>query len=151
MPPRLVMVMTPVPRILLIEHDLDDAFAFEAAVKKTGSADLHLCRHFDEAKSYLQGAGQYSDRNRFPFPRVIVSDLVSGTYSAIQFMTWLHETIDHNLILFVLTRSPSTAQRAQAASLGARVFDKPEAPDDLQILVKQIIRAARPRAVPLKS
>jgi hypothetical protein len=43
------MVMTPfpIPRILVIEHDLNDAFAFEASVKKTGGADLHLCRHFD--------------------------------------------------------------------------------------------------------
>ena len=129
--------------ILLIEHDMDDALAFEKAVRETGQADIHICRNFSEAKSYLQGAGQYRDRNQFPFPRVVVASLIPGAYAALQFLSWLNQTVENAPIIFVFTRSPSAAHRLQAVELGARLFEKPDSSNALQVIVRQIVHAAQ--------
>ena len=129
--------------ILLIEHDMDDALAFEKAVRETGQADIHICRNFSEAKAYLQGAGQYHDRDQFPFPRVVVASLMPGGDSALHFLSWLRQNVENAPIIFVFTRSPSSAHRLQAVELGARLFEKPDSADALQVIVRQIVLAAQ--------
>lgn len=129
--------------ILLIEHDMDDALAFERVTRETEKAHVHICRNFSEAKAYLQGAGQYQDRDRFPFPRVVVASLIPGAYAAVQFLSWLNQTVENPPIIFVFTRSPSTAHRLQAVELGARLFEKPDSEDALQVIVRQIVLAAQ--------
>ena len=129
--------------ILLIEHDMDDALAFEQAARETAKAHVHICRNFSEAKAYLQGAGQYRDRNQFPFPRVVVASLIPGAYAALQFLSWLNQTVENAPIIFVFTRSPSSAHRLQAVELGARLFEKPDSADALQVIVRQIVLAAQ--------
>lgn len=130
------------PRILHIEQNGAEALRVEKALKFVGGATIHLCRNFGEAKAYLQGAGQYGDRDRFPFPGAIVTDLLLGAESVVQFMAWLKENLEHQPIVFVLTSSPSASQRSQAIELGARLFDKPKTPETLRAVVRQIIRAA---------
>src|ERR1044071_316888 len=129
--------------ILLIEHDMDDALAFEQAARETAKAHVHICRNFSEAKAYLQGAGQYRDRNQFPFPRVVVASLIPGAYAALQFLSWLNQTVENAPIIFVFTRSPSTEHRLQAIELGARLFEKPDSFNALQVIVRQIVLAAQ--------
>jgi hypothetical protein len=122
---------------------MNTARAFEQAARETAKALVHICRNFSEAKAYLQGAGQYHDRDQFPFPRVVVASLVPGADSAIQFLTWLNQSVENTLILFVFTRSPSAAHRLQAVELGARLFEKPDSTDALQVIVRQIVLAAQ--------
>jgi hypothetical protein len=132
--------MVEVPTILLIEQALDDALAFEKAVQETREARTHICRNFSEAKAYLQGAGQYQQRNQFPFPRaLVVSLIIAGAYQALQFLSWLNESVEKIPTVFVLTRSPLPAHHLQAAELGARLFDKPDSADALRVIVRQIV------------
>ncbi|HEY6228179.1 MAG TPA: hypothetical protein VI282_13745, partial [Verrucomicrobiae bacterium] len=101
---------------------MDDALAFEQAARETAKAHIHICRNFSEAKAYLQGAGQYHDRDQFPFPRVVVASLMPGGDSALHFLSWLSQNVENAPIIFVFTRSPSAAHRLQAVELGARLF-----------------------------
>jgi DNA-binding response OmpR family regulator len=139
-----VRAMAIAARILHIEQNLDEAFRFEQAARQVGGAAIHLCRHISEAKAYLQGAGHYSDRERFPFPGAIVMDLLLGPDSAVQFIAWLNENWEHSPIVFVLAAATSASQRSQAIEHGARLFDRPKTPESLRAVVRQIIRAARP-------
>jgi DNA-binding response OmpR family regulator len=142
--------MVDVPAILLIEQALDDALAFEKAVLETREAHIHIhiCRNFSEAKAYLRGAGQYQNRNQFPFPQaVVVSLMIAGAYQALQFLAWLNESVEKTPIVFVLTRSPLPAHHLQAIELGARLFDKPESAEALRVIVRQIVLATQTAAV----
>lgn len=129
--------------ILLIENDMDDALAFEQAARETDKAHVHICRNFSEAKAYLQGAGLYHDRDQFPFPRVIVTSLASGAYTALQFLSWVNQSVENAPIIFVFARSPLPAHRLQAIEHGARLFEKPDSTDALRVIVRQIVLAAQ--------
>jgi CheY-like chemotaxis protein len=60
------------PSLLLVEDDENDVVLFERALKKTDvRAILHVVRDGQEAIDYVNGTGMYTDRERYPFPRVI--------------------------------------------------------------------------------
>jgi len=64
------------PSLLLVEDDESDVVLFERALKKTDvRAMLHVVRDGQEAIDYVNGTGMYTDRERHPFPRVMILDL----------------------------------------------------------------------------
>src|SRR5438045_1260493 len=67
---------------LILEDDANDALLIRRAF--TNSACwAFVCRNTSEARAYLQGAGMYADRSRFPFPDMYVTNLRSGDETAI--------------------------------------------------------------------
>ena len=62
--------------VLVAEDDEDDAFFIERAFRRTGT-DMKLCivTSGDEAIDYLEGRGEYVDRDSFPEPALVLLDL----------------------------------------------------------------------------
>ena len=62
--------------ILIAEDNPLDAELMQMALEKAGfTGAVRFVPDGHEAVLYLQGAGEFSDRSKFPFPRIIISDL----------------------------------------------------------------------------
>jgi len=62
--------------ILLVEDEPNDQLLFERALRLNGTKDtLRMVGHGAEAIAYLNGEGEFADRDKFPFPSCIVTDL----------------------------------------------------------------------------
>ena len=72
--------------ILLVEDDTNDVLLMKHALEKNGiRSPLQVVGDGEEAVSYLQHSGLYSDRTRLPFPRVILMDLKMHRSSGLLF------------------------------------------------------------------
>jgi CheY-like chemotaxis protein len=65
------------PRILIVDDNLDDQFVQARTIRKImpRGALLNCANSGEEAISYLIGEGKFSDRERFPFPTLLITDL----------------------------------------------------------------------------
>jgi len=83
--------------ILLIEDRESDALLFRHALTSVSfNGDLRIAMSPWEAREYLEGHGNFSNRERFPLPNLIVCDLhMAG--NTIDFLKWLrsHGELKH--------------------------------------------------------
>jgi CheY-like chemotaxis protein len=78
--------------LLLLEDSEEDIFLFRRAIAKVGrSVALHSVRNAAEAQRHLLGEGKYSDRDEFPLPAIIFSDLQLPGMGGLQFLEWLRQ------------------------------------------------------------
>jgi len=77
------------PFILLVEDNDDDALLFKRVVEKSGlELQTRRVHNGQEAIDYLLGAGQFSNRQQFPFPHLIMLDLKMPICDGFDFLTW---------------------------------------------------------------
>ena len=125
--------------ILLAEDDENDAFLFRAAFKQAGVPNL--VAHVPDGKQaidYLQGAGIYSDRIRYPLPSLLVTDLKMPNRTGFDLLTWLKTQAQFNqLPTIVLTSSAVESDKQRALELGASSYlVKPSHLEDLVVLAR---------------
>ena len=80
----------------------------------------------------------YTDRSRYPFPNVVITDLRMENESGIEFVEWLRkqDAPVGNLRVVILTGSASEPQWQAAKKVGApRVYRKPTKLEDLEQLL----------------
>ncbi|HUS35298.1 MAG TPA: hypothetical protein VM680_08110 [Verrucomicrobiae bacterium] len=130
---------TAVRTILIIEENAHTANLVRAAFAKLESCDAFVCRNNSEAKAYLLGAGMYKDREKYPFPRAIVSDPGTNDNPGLDLLRWVKsESNCAHLPVYVLV-SRSNLDEALAKELGAaKVFKKPTATEELQDLLSDL-------------
>ena len=97
-------------------------------------------RDGEEAIEYLSGKGRYGDRERYPLPCVIITDLKMPKLNGFELLKWLSHRPEFDRVpKLVLSSSSEQRDRDQAASLGTcGYFVKPGAIDDLVKLVGAI-------------
>ena len=125
--------------ILVAEDDENDVFLLERAFKKAGlDVPRYICRDGSEAMSYLKGEGKFMDRAKYPFPRILITDLKMPRCSGFDLLRWLYEHPECNLIpKIVLSASAHPEDVKLAYQLGANCyFRKPNASSDLVELIK---------------
>lgn len=63
--------------ILLVDDDIDDGFLTSRALKKVLSerSTVQLVDGGNKAIAYMIGEGDFRDRDRYPFPTVVITDL----------------------------------------------------------------------------
>lgn len=75
---------------LLVEDDRNDAFIIEQEFKRAAQgARIYLVNDGIEARRYLLGEGDYSNRTKAPLPDVILLDLKMPRFSGFDFLEWL--------------------------------------------------------------
>jgi CheY-like chemotaxis protein len=125
--------------ILLVEDDPNDTFLLKRAFQKTGiDLPVHVCTDGAEAIDYLGGAGPFADRDQFPFPRVVITDLKMPRVSGFDLLAWLRDHPESDVTpKIVLSASAEQQDVIKAYQLGANCyFQKPSGSEELRKIVK---------------
>ena len=120
--------------ILIAEDSEDDAEILQRALRKAGfSHPFHVSKDGAEVLKYLKGEGPYSDREKFHFPRMIITDLKMPKMDGFQLLKWLQEHPNCNAIpRLVLSSSQAETDVIRAYQLGVNSYlQKPATFDEL--------------------
>ncbi len=110
--------------ILLVEDNSDDVLLVSHALEAVGvTSPLVVVPDGQEAVAYLSGAGQYSDRHRFPLPQLVLLDLELPGMNGFQVLSWVRQNEQlRTLPIVVLTGSVFSSSINTAYLLGANSF-----------------------------
>ncbi len=111
---------------LLVEDDQNDVFLLQQQFREA-PASLRLLHVSDgvEAMRYLEGQGDYADRDKFPLPDVILLDLKMPRFSGFDFLQWLHTKSSDDLHLIpvvVMSSSALPEDITRAYALGVNSY-----------------------------
>jgi CheY-like chemotaxis protein len=127
------------PCILIVDDSSDDVILLKRAFKKTGVANpMNWVKSGREAIAYLQGAGPFADRAKYPVPSVILLDLQMPDGDGFDVLQWIRNKFPSGgLLVVVLTRVEELRKINRAYALGANSFlTKPGSPEELQELIR---------------
>lgn len=109
--------------ILVAENHPDDAFLFEHTFAGLGIVDYYIAGDGSETIAYLEGAGQFADRQIYPMPKCLLLDLKMPIVSGFDVLEWLRGHDDHRLIpTVVFSSSNDPADVRRAYELGANSY-----------------------------
>lgn len=110
--------------ILVAEDDPNDALLFQCALSKSGlKCPVFFVPDGQEAKNYLLGLPPYSDRQRFPFPEMLVLDLAMPKIGGMELLEWTREQPElSGLFVVVLTGLEQRSWMTRAYELGANLY-----------------------------
>lgn len=126
--------------ILLVEDDPNDVLLMERAFEKARLANpLQVVRDGEEAIDYLSGRGEYSDRDRYPIPLLLLLDLKMPKKSGFEVLDWIRDQPElRELSVVVLTSSKEAPDVAKSYRLGANSYLVK--PAQLNDLVQMMLR-----------
>jgi len=113
--------MTDRATVLLAEDDLDDVLLTQIAFERARLANpLQVVRDGEEAIAYLKGEGAYADRERYPFPILLLLDLKMPKVDGFQVLEWLQSQPERShLPVAIMTSSDHDPDMNRAYELGA--------------------------------
>jgi len=129
------------PTILLVEDNEPDALFIRSALKKSKVPhSLQVVGDGERAIQYLAGDGNYSDRDAYPLPRLVLLDLGLPGKSGFDVLEWItHHAKPGIYSVVVLSGSNRPEDVVRAHELGARSFlTKPSSFDDLVEMVMSV-------------
>jgi DNA-binding response OmpR family regulator len=118
-------------RVLLVEDNEDDVFAFRYALKGAGlSVELNVVTDGQQAVDYLAGEGKFADRE---LPSLLFLDLKLPYVSGHEILEWMRERKELDSIsVIVLSGSDESRDHARVEEKGVdRYLVKPPSPEDL--------------------
>ena len=122
------------PVILIVDDDSNDQLLIKTAFKQIGVTDpIFSANDGVEALAYLKGAGQYNDRERFPFPTVLMVDLKMPKMNGFELLRYLKNDTNFAVLpTCVFTSSSDSNDVANAYLFGANAYHvKPSSLDQL--------------------
>ncbi len=126
--------------ILLAEDDANDVLLIQRAFQKAGIKDLlKVVRDGEQAIEYLAGRGLYANRERYPFPFLLLLDLKMPGTDGFEVLHWIRgEPGLRRLLVVVLTSSNLQADVDRAYELGANSYlVKPVEFDEMVNLIRR--------------
>jgi CheY-like chemotaxis protein len=138
----------PLPTVLYVEDDPNDAYFGRHAWKKAGVENfLEIVPGVEEAISHLSGEGPYADRVRHPLAGLVLLDLKMPGVSGLNLLRWIRSqpTLVHSPVIIVLSSdNPSDIKSAQALHIEGYLI-KPGRLDEWVGLVKSLVKNWIPR------
>jgi CheY-like chemotaxis protein len=119
---------------MLIDDSPDDLALMRFAFKRAGVRNPVIEMHSGiQAMDYLSGEREYADRERYPLPCLIITDLKMPGVDGFEFLEWLHRRHEFAPVpKLVLTSSSIDTDQKRARELGAcAYFVKPSQLNDL--------------------
>lgn len=106
---------------LLVEDSEDDALLLRLALAKAKIANpIQLVASGEEAIAYFSGAGEYSNRQKYPLPALVFMDLNLPGMGGLQVMKWLQGQIHlRHIRVVALSSSPDARCFYKVRELGA--------------------------------
>jgi CheY-like chemotaxis protein len=115
--------------VLLVEHDADDIFMCRMAVERAKlNVELHIVTTIDRAIEWLIGDEPYDDRNAFPVPHMIVTDLRTENDTGIKLVRWARTTSEYRDLPIVVhsgSFQPGQADECMHAGATATITKEP--------------------------
>ena len=110
--------------ILLAEDSPDDVVLIKRALEEAHVKNpVLVVSDGEEALAYLEGAGKYSDRIRFPLPDIMLLDLKMPKVNGFDVLLAMRQRPElHNVRVLVLTSSEDIRDVNKAYELGASSF-----------------------------
>ena len=127
--------------ILLVEDNQDDVYLIQRAFKKAGlTKQLQVVNDGESALAYLAGDDQYSDRERYPLPGLLLLDLKLPLKHGTEILAWLRAQPSlKRLLVVILSSSQDPSDIDKAYELGANSYlVKPVSFDALVDMVKTL-------------
>ena len=127
--------------ILHLEDDPNDALLFKRAFfKALIPCDLFRVDSAQEARCYLLGEEPYSDRQRFPLPNLILTNITLRGESALGFVQWLRDQASFaGIAVACLTGSEDPRKTGPFSALGVSVLRKASLFEDALALIRKIV------------
>jgi len=110
--------------ILHVEDDENDVFLFRRVFEQTGiTSPLHVVTDGEMAINYLSGAGQFADREKYPLPCLVLTDLNLPKRSGLDLLQWIRRDPELKKMVVVLFSSSALPRDLeQAYELGANAY-----------------------------
>jgi len=115
------------PKIILIAEDSEnDVIAIRDTLKDAGVINPTIpLEDGEKVVAYLKGDGKYADREKFPFPSILLLDLKMPRMDGFRVMEWLSEHQKMKDILVIVLSGQNRGELddvRRAYRLGARSF-----------------------------
>jgi CheY-like chemotaxis protein len=127
--------------ILLAEDDENDIYLMRRAFQRAAVPNpVQIVRNGQEAIDYLQGTGDYSQRDRYPLPGMLLLDLKLPWLDGFDVLAWLRKRPEFNTLpVIVLTSSKLQSDVDRSRDLGVHDFRvKPASFEDLVRLLDDV-------------
>lgn len=128
--------------VLLAENNEDDLIFLQRAIRKAGvSVSLHLVSNGEEAVSYLLGEGEYADRERYPKPVLLITNVKMPRMNGLELLVWVKQQPNYkDLPVLVMSSSEEPEEMERVTALGGcAYFVKTSNLDELTEFVKQMM------------
>jgi len=138
--------------LLLADDNQDDLCIMKTAFVQAGVPnELQTVLDGEQAIAYLKGDGEYSDRQRYPFPIVVFLDLNMPKKGGLEVLAWIREQPAlKTLTVLILTASNRRTDVGRAYELGANSYlIKPGRFQELVELLKAWHRLSQSAAFPM--
>jgi two-component system response regulator len=111
------------PVVLVAEDDANDFLLLSLAFKQNKKA-CRLVRACNgaEALEYIKGEGQFPNREKYPFPKLMLLDLKMPVVSGFEVLASLKQLKVPALPVVVLSGSPLEEDKKRAHELGAKDY-----------------------------
>jgi CheY-like chemotaxis protein len=128
------------PPVLYAEDSQDDVFFMRRAWEMAGIPNpLITVKDGQQAIDYLAGQGQYTDRQRYPMPCLLLLDLKLSLKTGFDVLRWIRDqsSLDR-LKVVIVSGSNQHSDMDLARSLGALDYIvKPSSPNRLLEIVRK--------------
>ena len=116
--------MNPDQTILLVDDSENDRLFMQTAFKRAGFLSrMQEVRDGEEAIAYLDGTGQFSNRERYPLPSLMMLDLNMPRKDGFEVIEWVRTQSGlRRLSVIVLSASMRMEDIERAFDLGANSF-----------------------------
>ncbi len=112
------------PTVLLADDDENDRYLLDLAFEKNGLPNvLQVVRNGEEAIDYLRGDGVYSDREKYPWPSLMLLDLKMPLVDGFEVLAWWQKQEKTRALPIIILSSSSQERDIQRAmALGATEY-----------------------------
>lgn len=126
--------------ILQVEDDPNDVLFLQKAMLKAGATNpIQIATDGQQAIDYLSGAGRFADREKFPFPCLVLLDLKLPYVMGLDVLRWIRQQPRGAIPVVMLSASGEETDISTAYRLGANAFlTKPSDTGTLVEMVKAI-------------
>jgi CheY-like chemotaxis protein len=124
--------------ILIVEDDENDQFFIAQAFRKVGVTDpIHVVSDGEEAIAYMMGQAKYADRQAFPYPTFIMTDLKMPRADGFAVLEFLESNPQWAVIpTVVFSSSQDLDDIKKSYMLGASSYHiKPQTSEELTKLI----------------
>ena len=137
--------------ILVAEDNPDEALLLQRAFKRAGlQVQVHICKDGDEATEYLRGAKAFSDRSKYPFPDMVITDLKMPRCNGFELLERMKQENGCSVYpRVVLSASAEDRDVERAFQMGASCYlQKPARFEDLVQMVRSLVNFWHDTLVP---